>query len=78
MTDKQRDNAAKVLLTRMRMYNLSLKKGEDDPCRTAANLRLELDGLWEICNALDIEVIINRNDSLKYNSVVLNGKKYKV
>lgn len=74
MTLKQRDDIADIFLVRMYLYN-GLKDDDDAP---AAGLIDELDCLRQMCDALDIKVKINKNDSLKYTSVVLNGKEYKI
>lgn len=76
MTLRQRDDIADIFLARMYLYN-SLKDNSI-PSTTMANLILELDCLRQMCNALEIKVEINKDDSLKYTSVVLNGKEYKV
>ena len=76
MTLKQRDDIADIFLVRMYLYNTL--KDNSIPSTTRVNLTLELDCLRQMCDALDIKVKINKDDSLKYTSVVLNGKEYKV
>ena len=76
MTLKQRYDIADIFLVRMYLYNTL--KDNSIPSTTRVNLTLELDCLRQMCDALDIKVKINKDDSLKYTSVVLNGKEYKV